>query len=203
MKNRNYWHWLEEQPDHIRKSIIERSPWYNLPKDTPVWLNRLTTKRCHVEIDGHIYKSELTAESEKYLWGYSSWVNDEHYYSTGSIKDQFEYYYSKTKFAVEIEIFRHTFENCHKSISIQLFGCEDPDFKPADDSFLAPRPWTICGQENIHKSHPQVIHIHPVWVCDYKHLPISFVGGNVDYRYRPTDCFLSLEPLTAKQIMNI
>ena len=104
MKNRDYWHWLEEQPDHIRKSIIERSPWYNLPKDTPVWLNRLTTKRCHVEIDGHIYKSELTAESEKYLWGYSSWVNDDHYYSTGTIKEQFEYCYSKKGLALEIDV---------------------------------------------------------------------------------------------------
>ena len=36
MKSRDYWNWLEEQPDHIRKSIIERSPWYTLSKDTPV-----------------------------------------------------------------------------------------------------------------------------------------------------------------------
>lgn len=199
MKDRTYWNWLEEQPDHIRKSIIEKSPWYNLPKDTPVWLNRLTTKRCHAEIDGHIYKSELTAESEKYLWGYSSWVNDKHYYSTGTIKEQFEYCYSKKGLALEIEMFRRTFENMHRSISIQLFGCEDPDFKPADDRFFVPRPWTT----SVYKSDPRVIHIHPVWVCDYKHMPISFVEGIVDYRYRPTDCFLSLEPLTAKQIMNI
>ena len=199
MKDRTYWNWLEEQPDHIRKSIIEKSPWYNLPKDTPVWLNRLTTKRCHAEIDGHIYKSDLTAESEKYLWGYSSWVNDNHYYSTGTIKEQFEYCYSKKGLALEIEMFRRTFENMHRSISIQLFGCEDPDFKPADDRFFAPCPWTT----SVYKSATRIIHIHPVWVCDYKHMPISFVEGIVDYRYRPTDCFLSLEPLTAKQIMNI
>lgn len=198
MKNKIYWNWLEVQPDHIRKSIIERSPWYTLSEGTPVWLNHLTTKRCHVEIDGHIYKSELTAESEKYLWGYSSWVNDKQCYSIGTIKEQFERY-SKRGLSFEIEIFRRTFENMHNSIAIQLLGCEDPDFKPADDSFFTPRPWTT----NVHKSRSRIICIHPVWVCDYKHMPISFVDGNINYMYRPTESFLSLEPLTAKQIINI
>ena len=121
MKDREYWSWLESQPDNIRKKIIEESPWYTLETGTHIWLNRFTHKNCYKKIDGHIYTQELGAESDEYVWEGVHYVNSQLTYETGTIQEYCDYKFSKTEFPKEIELFRDTRENYHHAIIIQLF----------------------------------------------------------------------------------
>lgn len=192
MKNRDYWNWLEKQPDNIKKKIIEDSPWYNLPDGTHVWVNTLTTKRCRKEIDGHIYLQELGAKSTEYVWANTHYVNAQLYYEKATIKEYCDYVFSKTEFPKEIELFKATSENYHHELTIQLFEVEDNDGQSL--------PIPLCWEKRS-KYRGRTVCIHPVWICDYKCLLFSWAQGAISYKWRPNDAFISLEPLTEKEII--
>ena len=194
MKDREYWSWLESQPDNIRKKIIEESPWYTLEAGTHIWLNRFTHKNCYKKIDGHIYTQELGAESDEYVWEGVHYVNSQLNYESGTIQEYCDYKFSKTEFPKEIELFRDTRENYHHAIIIQLFKINDY----TDEPFGIP----FCWRKN-NKFIGRTVCIHPVWICDYKHLIFSWNENVINYKWKPTDCFLSLEPLTEKDIMEL
>lgn len=191
MKDKTYWDWLEVQPDDFKKEIIEKSPWYNLQDGTHVWLNTITRKNCYKQIDGHIYTQEVGAESNEYIWAGTHYVKD-YCCEKATIKEYCDYYYSKRGLPKEIELFSNTKDNFHHAMTIQLF-----EVRKNDDTFGIPFCW-----QNRNKYWGRTICIHPVWVCDYKCLLFSWAEGNINYKWRPSNAFLSLEPMTEKEIID-
>lgn len=192
MKNRDYWNWLEVQSDNAKKEIIENSPWYNIKDGTHVWMNKITQKRCCANINGHIYTQELSAESDEYIWAGTNYVKDYHY-EKATIKEYCDYYYDNRGMAKEIEMFSPTRENYHHAMAINLF-----EVRKDDDTFGIPFCW-----QNRHKYFGRTVYIHPLWICDYKHLLFSYVDGNINYKWKPNDVFLSFEPMTETEILNM
>lgn len=190
MKDREYWHWLETQSDIVRKNIIEKSPWYTLEKGTKVYLNVVRNERCYyVAEDGTEYTSKRVYKTIEYLW---EGVNVYDYYDesrtvakaahNGTIKEFCENEYTNK----EIEMFGRTMKNIHRTLTLQLGSSLS---KP-----LTPFNCGVATPEEIEAGRGRCVYFHPLWICDYKCLPVCFVDTQIHYKMRPCYEYLTLEP---------